>query len=195
MTAALALPDSGGALPQNDADVFAVLDAEDEGLRPTPVDNEGLARVRADRYLRALMGIERHIAAAKAEYATYTAHLALIHEQRMAPLQRATVWIRAQLADLFRFIPTGKAKSVRLLAGTIGTRHHAARLSVTDPAAVLTWAAVTGREGAFSRVVTETVPDRKALEAYALATGEVPDGCELVPAADDFYTRADAAQD
>lgn len=174
-------------LPIEDGALFALLDAEDEGLRPAPVDTETAARLAADRWLRVLAGLERQHAAAKAEYAAYTAHLALMHEQRIAPLLRAADYARAQLADLFRFIPTGKAKSVKLLNGTLGTRHHEAHLFVREAAAALGWAKMRAVGAHFWRTKTVESPDREALETYARDTGEIPPGCELAPERDDFY--------
>ena len=175
-------------------DIFAILDG-DEDLAPAPEQmQEAAARLQADRYLRALAGAERHLAAMQEELRAYHAMLDDRHVERSAPVVKGIAWLTAQLQSVFRFIPThGKAKSVKLLAGTLGTRHHNAHLKVLDSAAVLAWAK-TQTEGAGAglvRTVTVEKPDHDALETYALATGEVPPGCELVPEGDTFYAKAE----
>ena len=174
--------------PWAEADVLSILDAEDDALAPIAGDyQEAAARVLADRYLRVLAGVERRMAVQIEEHRAYLAHLDLVHVARTAPLLRTATWLKLQLEHLFRFIPTGKAKSVKLLAGRLGTRHQNAHLFVQDAEAALAWADAALPSAVHSQTVQ--MVEQAELEHYALSTGEVPPGCELKPASDDFYAK------
>ena len=85
-------------------------------------------------------------------------------------------WLRAELEG-------GKKKSVRLYHGVVGYRTKPAGVTVTDPAAALSWA-----QENLPAAVTLTL-DKKALAEALLATGEALDFAKLNPAEDVFFIR------
>ena len=100
--------------------------------------------------------------------------------------ERAEV-VRREIAAWLPRLPMHGKKTRLLPTGTVGTRARGAHLFVRDKAAALAWAkrqpnaAADGPGGFVVRQMVESVAQAK-LEAHALATGEVPDGCELVAA-------------
>ena len=85
-------------------------------------------------------------------------------------------FLRAEIAG-------GKKKSVRLLHGVLGYRMRPAGVSVTDPAAALSWARVN-----LPAAVAFSV-DKKALAETLLTTGEAVDFARLLPAEEVFYIK------
>ncbi len=85
-------------------------------------------------------------------------------------------WLRAE-------IDGGKKKSVRLLHGVLGYRQKPAGVSVTDPAAALSWA-----QENLPEAVTLSL-DKKALADALLTTGEALDFARLNPAEETFYIK------
>ncbi|MGI4788797.1 MAG: hypothetical protein ACRYFS_08100 [Janthinobacterium lividum] len=85
-------------------------------------------------------------------------------------------WLRAELAG------TAK-KSKRLFHGVLGYRQKPAGVSVTDPAAALSWA----KEN-LPAAVTEGL-DKKVLAEQLLSTGEALAFAKLSPAEDVFYIK------
>ena len=85
-------------------------------------------------------------------------------------------FLRAEIAG-------GKKKSVRLYNGVLGYRMRPAGVSVTDPAAALSWA-----QGNLPAAVTLTL-DKKALAEALLTTGEALDFARLNPAEEVFYIK------
>jgi phage host-nuclease inhibitor protein Gam len=87
-------------------------------------------------------------------------------------------YLRAELAE-----SKGSSKSKRLPHGVIGYRTKPAGVSVTDPAAALSWA----REN-LPEAVTEAL-DKKALADALLATGEALPFAAFQPAEEVFYIK------
>lgn len=85
-------------------------------------------------------------------------------------------FLRAEIAG-------GKKKSVRLYNGVLGYRMRPAGVSVTDPAAALSWA-----QENLPAAVTLSL-DKKALADALLATGEALDFARLNPAEEVFYIK------
>ena len=85
-------------------------------------------------------------------------------------------WLRAQIAGSDR-------KSKRVLHGVLGYRTKPAGVSVTDPAAALSWA----RENLPAAVTAEL--DKKALAEALLTNGESVDFATLNHAEDVFYIK------
>jgi hypothetical protein len=85
-------------------------------------------------------------------------------------------WLRAELAGSTK-------KSKRLFHGVLGYRQKPAGVSVTDPAAALSWA-----KGHLPEVVTEAL-DKKAFTAALLANGEALPFAKMTAAEDVFYIK------
>ena len=85
-------------------------------------------------------------------------------------------WLRAELGE-------GKKKSVRLFHGVLGYRQKPAGVSVTDPAAALSWA-----QENLPAAVTLNL-DKKALSDALLTNGEAADFARLNPAEEVFYIK------
>lgn len=84
----------------------------------------------------------------------------------------------------------GKAKSRGFVYGTLGWRAHKEKLAVTDKAALQAWLDELPEGSPLVRVKRE--PNMDALKEHLATTGEIPAGCELVPASDDPYVTAEA---
>lgn len=140
---------------------------------------EADARAAADRYLRALGGIEREMDANDAEFTTLKAYYADRHGQRQATLDGSANYLRGVLKGLFGFMTTGKKKSLNLLGGRIGMRSQADELVVEDDAAVIMWAKMSMMT---QHLVVETPRiDRKALRAYMQPSQDDPENQEPMP--------------
>ncbi len=85
-------------------------------------------------------------------------------------------WLRAELKG-------SKSKSKRLFHGVIGYRTKPAGVSVTDPAAALSWA----RQN-LPAAVLEAL-DKKALTEALLTTGEAVGFASFTPAEETFYIK------
>ena len=86
-------------------------------------------------------------------------------------------WLRAELGE-------GRRKSVRLLHGVLGYRMKPAGVSVTDPAAALSWA----QENLPAAAVLSL--DKKALSAALLETGEAVPFAEFQAPEETFYIKS-----
>ena len=86
-------------------------------------------------------------------------------------------WLNGELKD-------GHKKSKRLYHGVVGYRTRPAGVSVTNPAAAMSWARTS-----CPAAVTETL-DRKALTARLLETGEDVDFAFFQPEQETFYIKS-----
>ena len=100
-----------------------------------------------------------------------------------------------------------KKKSVKLLTGTIGTRHTDKRLAITDQQKLIVWmcgqSAVKPAEAVSKLDIPLAVQGLNKMDLLASVkevkvtpfrdyfeeTGEIPPGCEIVPATDKFYAK------
>lgn len=166
----------------------AVVQAADLDL-PELADSyeEAEARLVADRYLRALGGVEGELGANRAELQQVLAFYRDRHEEREAVLQRRRDWLVHQLQALFAFLPLrGKAKSLTLLAGRLGTRTAPARYAIADEQELLAWA----REHAPSLISTPPVKERvlvKDLTGWMDPLDPAPPGVERIDAHEEFF--------
>ncbi len=80
----------------------------------------------------------------------------------------------------------GKKRSVDYLQGRAGHRAGRDKLVVHDDEKAAVWANNNNLGDAVKIEVTTTIL-KKPLMEHVVATGEVPDGCEFVPAEDKFY--------
>jgi len=81
-------------------------------------------------------------------------------------------------------LPPGK-KSLKLLTGTLAFRTSPERLEVVDEATAIKWA-FDNCQAAYKMV---EALDKKALTAHFKASGELPPGCELKPATENFSVK------
>jgi len=141
--------------------------------------DEAEALLAMNRYLAALGHLEREIGANDEEHLQLMRYYSDRHAARQHQLGGRCDYLRSVLQRFFEaFPPTGKAKSRKLLAGTVGTRRKPARVTVVDETAVLVWAKAHAPDIVETK---ERVP--------AKAVQEHPDaaGVELVPAQDTFF--------
>ncbi len=90
-------------------------------------------------------------------------------------------WLRAELEK--EKLAGGKSKSKRLFHGVLGLRTKPAGVSVTDPAAALSWA----RENLPAAILEGL--DKKALAEALLTTGEAVNFAAFQPAEEVFYIK------
>lgn len=144
---------------------------------------------RASRVLRLIAQL-RHDQAM--ECGAYVAEVQRLGELQCAADVRYRDGIarfEAMLARWFDANRPASKKSWALPGGTVGTRLQPARVEVQDVPAAVLWA---------SQYLPDAVvrPDPRvavaALTAHMRTTGEVPAGCEVVPATETFYTKTEA---
>jgi phage host-nuclease inhibitor protein Gam len=83
------------------------------------------------------------------------------------------------------FLTSGRRRSYDFLSGRLGWRAHKARLKVIDKTALADWLVTQPVE--LSRVKVE--PEMLQLQALFATTGEIPPGCEVEEAHEDFYIQ------
>lgn len=106
----------------------------------------------------------------RARYAIPLTRLA----QRLADLE-------TQLAIVAEGLEYGKKKSRVVGNGTVGFRTMPERVTVADGAALLAWA--TAHAPALIKTETKQSVPQAAVKDHLTSTGELPDGCDLVPSA------------
>lgn len=121
----------------------------------------------ANTYLGVLAGLEREIEANNAELSATIALLRERHDERQRQLGERVIFCHRTLRQVFEaYPPQGKAKSRKLLGGTIGTRTVPARLDVQDEDALLAFVLERGDMEPAVKVVPETRGlDRRGLAA------------------------------
>jgi hypothetical protein len=152
---------------------------------------EADALATANAYLGALRHVEADEASAEAELRATITLLTSRHADRMAALADRATYLRDILELVYRAFPaTGKAKSRKLLAGTLGTRTKPARWQVDDAEVLVAWA----QETAPSAVSLPSVKPRVLVSDLAEwasrhpDVGEVP-GAHCEPATDEFFAK------
>lgn len=104
------------------------------------------------------------------------------------PLDRKREFLEQQVLAAARIYPYGKKKSRRLPSGgEIGSHRSAERVTLVDEAAALEFA--KGHPGLAHDVKVKESIGTKALNDYYRSTGEVPPGCDLVPAEDRYFVK------
>lgn len=86
-----------------------------------------------------------------------------------------------------RLIGNGKAKSVKTPWGTAGFRSRPAGVEVLDPDALIREAQAKAELAGL--IKTKVEPSRSAITDYFKTTGEIPPGCGVIPAGENFYVR------
>ena len=92
-------------------------------------------------------------------------------------------WCRQQIAK-----NGGKRRSLNLPAGRIGIRARRAGLNLVDSPALLAWCRANLPDAI---AITERIA-KTPLQTFLEATGELPAGTEIIPAADHFYVERPA---
>lgn len=87
---------------------------------------------------------------------------------------------------------TGKKKSRSLPSGDIGWRSVAEKLAVVDEPAAIEWARTQPVESELLRIKEEV--NKAALAAHYRETGEVPPGCDVSPAREEFHVKPAALE-
>jgi len=199
MTEQTAVARRADLMPATDDDEFLAwldeleaTDADAMGAHAQSAAMQAQVMAFANRGLGALGAIERDLAALKEATRRDVEAVVARWEARTRPLAARAARIREGIASLYAagaLRPQAGKRSLALAAGTVGTRHHGAKVVVTDEAAL---AAAPDAAGCFREVVVRRL-DKKALDAYVLGTGDVPPGVEVVPEGDDVYVKADPA--
>ena len=159
-------------------------DGVEENTEEAPAPNNGEAEAFLPDTAEKVDWVFGKMAAARAEAKLIRENAELMArecERRAEHLEwkygaNLQTWLRAE-------IDGGKKKSVRLLHGVLGYRQKPAGVSVTDPAAALSWA-----QENLPEAVTLTL-DKKALAEALLANGEALDFAALNPAEETFYIK------
>jgi hypothetical protein len=150
-----------------------------EAIPSSPVDLDEWCEWKLRQIAAAQQEIERNRELAERERAKIDRWLDDAnagHETRVSYLTT----ILQQAARAFPF--EGKKKSRKLISGTFGFRHRAARLALADEEAAKSFAVLHD----IPLKVTEEV-QIGALKEWWQSTGIVPAGTEVVPEAEDFY--------
>jgi phage host-nuclease inhibitor protein Gam len=150
------------------SEVVAEFNATDPGQ---PVDDENMATTL--RYVRLRRRYEDEIERVKEQTAKIVSGL----ESRLRSLE----FFRPVAEDTARrLIGGGKAKSVKLVWGTIGFRTSPPRVDICDEHSL---------DPLFVKIETVKKPDKTAINEHFKSTGEVPRGCELIDAHEKFYVK------
>jgi len=141
--------------------------------------------LKAAKHLRALRKIEKEMANNEAVYDGLVAEALEWLDNANHSLRKERDHHTEELKLIAVNYNFGKKKSRKLPPGVFGWKKKPERLRVVDSKAALEWAK---REG----VATEKVVygfKQKDLENCVKLRGELPDGCDVVEASDEFYVR------
>lgn len=110
-------------------------------------------------------------------------------DERTLPLRHNLAWLHnrfdAVLLTYAKAKVTGKTRSVKLLYGTLAFRKAPDALSITDEDAAIGWT-MANLPSAIKMSVAKT-----PIKDYIKATGETPDGCELVIGGETFTIKTE----
>jgi phage host-nuclease inhibitor protein Gam len=170
-------------------DFPAVLNEEEQGAILALPDNEPELVALGDRLLRDLQDTRAEKDANDAACKVEVERLKKRFVDLNSPLERKEARLLHMLEQCARALPLRGKKSRDLAFGRIGWRTHKPRLDVQDDAALMEWVKQQSLDLTASllrKKITESI-DKKALDAHCLKTGDLPNGCTLVPAVDQFY--------
>jgi hypothetical protein len=105
---------------------------------------------------------------------------------------KALDWVYTPMAErLAKARVTEKKRSVKLHYGTIGFRKGQPKVTVTDETLLILTAKVTAGMEKCWRQLPPPPPEivKGELNAYVKATGDVPAGCTVEPARDEFFAK------
>ncbi len=98
--------------------------------------------------------------------------------------ERAAEYVATHRDELLK---GGKAKSRKLLHGSVGWRKFGGGLTVFDEAALLTWCQAQPVEAGVLRIKeTPVIPEVKKLFK---ASGEIPPGCDVEPEGEELFLK------
>jgi hypothetical protein len=164
--------------------------------QPAPLPtNEPELVAFGNALLRGLRDVQGEIEANEAAETVEHQRLTNAYEDLNRPLAAREEWLTRELeriATALRPFFRGNAKSRSLPFGKIGWTEQPAKLHVMDEDRVRAWVAATCTQGERTKIlepVTKEALRKKELDALFFATGELPDGCELIPPGDKFYAR------
>ncbi len=123
---------------------------------------------------------------AQALKARIDARLAQINAQPERTLESMTELLRPYAET--EVAKGGKAKSVKLLCGTLGFRTAPASVVVTDETAALAWLEANGHAEC---IRTKREVSKSEVKALITAKGEVPEGIELKAGDTRFYVETE----
>lgn len=113
-------------------------------------------------------------------------------EAENAKLQRRMEFLRGELLLQARVYPYvhGK-KSKRFASGTIGSREQRERLIITEADDALQWVIRQNNPDLLENATKHTLRGVTSLKQWYDSTGEIPDGCEVVPKDEVYYVTPD----
>lgn len=174
--------------PENPETILTTGSWSEFGPAPT---SEAEWLVLGDRALRELADCRAEQSANTAACKVEVARLQAAFDDLNRPLVAREERLVALLEQVARALPLRGKRSRNLAFGSIGWTAAKARLEVQDPAAALTWALKQPDE--IATRITKRVEERKIvkkeLDLLWESTGEVPEGCAVLPAEDRFYAR------
>lgn len=164
----------------------AVHEADYDLPELAPTSDEAEALVRMNRVLHVLGQLERERAANESEHKALIQYYRDRHDARQGTLDARIAYLTDAVRQWYEaFPPEGKAKSRKLLAGTVGTRKQQGRVRIVDDAALLEWAKANDTD-LVVRKVEERVPAKAVQDSHP---DSLPPGTEYVPPSESFYAK------
>jgi hypothetical protein len=158
--------------------------AEQFGRPPEDAARDAVvAGAQIDRYLEHLARVQKAFREQQEIAAARKADIDAWLAEAQAAADRSVGWLIGSIRSLESALNYGGKRSVRLPKGTVGYRAGAEGIDITDAPAALAFAVVAG----IARM--EPKVGKTELYAHFKTTGEIPDGCEVRPAADKFYVE------
>lgn len=171
------------------------------GAHPASID------AAANWFIRRACEAEQERARLRAQMQRDLELLQLHYQRLLEPVEREKErWIR-MAEDLAATVPLEKKKTRDLIFGAYGRRKKPAHLEVRDETQLLAWATLEAGEliranvklplpraeelGIANGAKLEIL--RGPLDEHFKSTGEVPDGCDLVPERDEPFVKLDMA--
>jgi phage host-nuclease inhibitor protein Gam len=149
------------------------------------IDSLEKAEWAISKIVQADVQIDRFTVMAETLKARIEARLAEIvknhHVTKDAMISMLRPWAEVEIAK------QGKARSMKLLGGTVGFRQAPSRLEVMDEAAALKY--FHDRQGAQDCIRVKEEVSKTAAKKLIEQTGEIPDGCELKSGEVSFYAE------
>lgn len=141
-----------------------------------------------------LLGALRSRAAELARHSeAERAEIARIQQRYAAPKEKAAQRMREieqHLAIVAEGLEYGRKKTRVVGHGSVGFRAVPERVAVADAVALLAWATAHAPE--LIKVETKQSVPQTAVKTHLMSTGELPDGCEIIPGSEKFvYTLAE----
>ena len=175
---------------------LADVDAEDRAelaalagveLPAAAPDDQVALKLLASRLLKAMCELRHEGDELEALWNREADQVDAIYRPQTEKLERRYQALERAVAHLGTLADFGSKKSATVAFGQFGRRSKSATLKVVDAQALLGWAEVYAPNDVAVKV-ERSLPHKVAL-AHFTSTGEIPDGCEHVPARDEGFAK------